>query len=222
MNESISGKRFGWVLTLLISYLFLSPFIPADSNAALGVHFLLSLTLFFTARAVQKGHPERSIALVVMGLALLLYWLGIFQLVPFSAESALLLFVVFYALLIYALTRQLLQADEVTKGVIAAALSLYLIIGLLWGACYALLNEMHGKAFSGTLIEQADTSHLHIFNYFSMVTLTTLGYGDITPQIPEAASLCQLEAIVGQFFTAVLVAWLVGTYRKPAPDTPQD
>ncbi|MCD6389525.1 MAG: two pore domain potassium channel family protein, partial [Desulfobulbaceae bacterium] len=41
-------------------------------------------------------------------------------------------------------------------------------------------------------------------------TLTTLGYGDITPQTLGAGALCQMEAIVGQFFTAVIVAWLVG------------
>ena len=55
-------------------------------------------------------------------------------------------------------------------------------------------------------------THLTTFNYFSMVTLTTLGYGDITPQTPAAGALCQMEAITGQFFTAVVVAWLVGNY----------
>jgi len=56
---------------------------------------------------------------------------------------------------------------------------------------------------------------VHVFNYFSLVTLTSLGYGDITPQSLGAASLCQMEAIIGQFYTAVLVAWLVGMYGKP-------
>ena len=45
-----------------------------------------------------------------------------------------------------------------------------------------------------------------------MVTLTTLGYGDITPQTHAAGALCQIEAITGQFFIAVVVAWLVGNY----------
>jgi uncharacterized membrane protein len=48
------------------------------------------------------------------------------------------------------------------------------------------------------------------FNYLSFVTLTTLGYGDITPKTPSAMAFCQAEAILGQFFTAVLVARLVG------------
>jgi voltage-gated potassium channel len=223
MSDAMSGNRFWWMLVLLVAYLFFSPFIPDDSKASMGVHFLLSVTLFFSAWAVQKDHHQRSLALGLMGVALLLYWLGIFKLVPFSSEGALLLFIGFYALLIYTLACQLMRSSRVTGGVIAAALCLYLIIGLLWGASYALLQDFHGgAAFSGTLIEEGGTSQLHIFNYFSMVTLTTLGYGDITPQIPGAAALCQMEAIVGQFFTAVLVARLVGMYRRPDESPPQD
>jgi amino acid transporter len=123
--------------------------------------------------------------------------------------------VLFYALLIYAFFKQLLRAQNVNAGVILVSLCLYLIIGLFWGSLYTLLQRFCGDAFSGVLLEDAGTSVLHLFNYFSIVTLTTLGYGDITPQIPAAASLCQMEAIVGQFYTAVLVAWLVGMYGKP-------
>ena len=92
---------------------------------------------------------------------------------------------------------------------------LYLVIGLFWGTLYTWLEVLSPGAFSGALLENPGTSELHLFNYFSLVTLTSLGYGDITPQIPGAASLCQMQAILGQFFTAVLVAWLVGMYGKP-------
>jgi len=89
---------------------------------------------------------------------------------------------------------------------------LYLIIGLFWGALYALLYELSPGSNSGVLLDKAQKSDsiLHVFNYFSMETLTTLGYGDIIPQTPGAASFCQMEAIIGQFFTAVIVGWLVG------------
>ena len=62
------------------------------------------------------------------------------------------------------------------------------------------------------LLENADSqlSYGQHFNYFSFVTMTTLGYGDITPQTKSAAALCQAQAIIGQFFTVVLIARLVG------------
>ena len=157
-----------------------------------------------------------------MGVALVLYWLGVFKVVPFSTEGALVLFLSFYGMLIYAFIQQLLRTTKVTVEIIAATLCLYLVIGLFWGTGYTLLAQLNEGAFSGNLLEGAATSRLHLFNYFSMVTLTTLGYGDITPQIPAAASLCQMEAIVGQFFTAVLVAWLVGTYKRPTQEPAQD
>jgi voltage-gated potassium channel len=222
MNAQISSQRYGRLLVCLLAYLFLSPFIPhSDSNiapASLLVHGLLTTMLFFAALAVRKNDNQRSIALSVMGVALVFHWLGIFDVVPYSANAGLVLFVFFYALIIYSFTKQLLQSKHVNGGVIMVTLCIYLLLGLLWGACYALLHNLSdGHAFSGVLIdpENLETSTLHIFNYFSMVTLTTLGYGDITPQLPEAASLCQMEAIVGQFYTAVLVAWLVGMYGRP-------
>lgn len=221
-DDGLSAKRFGRLLFFLLGYLFISPAIPhSDSSAsipALAVQGLLSLMLFFAACAVQQKRNQRSIALTVMGIALVVYWLSLFDIVAYSAEGSLLLFILFYAFLIYSFGRQLLSSKRVNGGVIITALCLYLIIGLLWGASYTLLNSLYNnQAFSGALLETANiqTSQLHLFNYFSMVTLTTLGYGDITPQVPEAASLCQMEAIVGQFYTAVLVAWLVGMYGKP-------
>jgi len=212
-----SGKRFGRVLIFLILYLFVSPFFPSGSKASYVVHFLLSVTLFLAAYAVQRNGKERSIAMGLMALTLVLYWVRILDFHPSSRAGALILFTFFYLLLIYSLVRQLLNASHVTSGVLSGTMCLYLILGLLWGSLYALLEEVSPGAFSGALLEEPGTDTLHLFNYFSLVTLTSLGYGDITPQIPGAASLCQMEAIVGQFFTAVLVAWLVGMYGKPNP-----
>ena len=222
MNAQVSSQRYGRLLFSLLAYLFLSPFIPHSSSntglSSLLIHGLLTAMLFFAALAVRKDNNQRSIALSIMGGALILHWLGVFNVLPYTPNAALVVFMIFYALLIYAFTKQLINAKHVNGGVIMATLCIYLIIGLLWGTSYTLLQSLSdGKAFSGALIdpENLETSALHIFNYFSMVTLTTLGYGDITPQLPEAASLCQMEAIVGQFYTAVLVAWLVGMYGRP-------
>ena len=222
MAKTTSDRRFGRLLAFLLAYLFLSPFIPEGATATLVVHLLLTLMLFSAAWAVQKKQGQRSIALVLVGVALVLDWLGVFKVVPFSTEGALVLFLSFYGMLIYAFIQQLLRTTKVTVEIIAATLCLYLVIGLFWGTGYTLLAQLNEGAFSGNLLEGAATSRLHLFNYFSMVTLTTLGYGDITPQIPAAASLCQMEAIVGQFFTAVLVAWLVGTYKRPTQEPAQD
>lgn len=215
IDDKKATKRFRRLLIFLLAYLFISPFLPTNTTATILIQGWLSIMLFFAANAVQKHNNQRSLALGVMAVSLILHWLGIFEVLPYSATGAMVLFIIFYSFLIVAFTKQLLLSKQVSGGVIMASLCLYLVIGLLWGSAYALIAVLHEGAFSGALLENAATSEIHLYNYFSMVTLTTLGYGDITPQIPEAASLCQMEAIVGQFYTAVLVAWLVGMYGKP-------
>ncbi|NWK55834.1 Ion channel protein [Verrucomicrobiaceae bacterium N1E253] len=216
MKGRKSEKQFTRLLAFLLAYLFLTPFIPQNSWTTVIVQIWLSVTLLFAASVAQNKKKHRTLIVVLVLVAVCLHWLGIYEVLPFSGEGALFLFVVFYALLIHAFGKRLIRARHVTGEVIMVALCIYLVIGLLWGAGYALMDALSGgTAFGGTLLENVQTSKLHLYNYFSMVTLTTLGYGDITPQIPEAASLCQMEAIIGQFFTAVLVAWLVGMYGKP-------
>ena len=209
-------RRFRRLLICLLAYLFFTPFIPQDFNgASLVIQGMLSITLLYAALAVQKSQNQRTIALFLMFISLTFHWLGVFKLVPYSANAALLLFIIFYALLIYEFGKQLSVAKRIDGAIIMSSLCLYLVIGLMWGSAYSLLQNINGSAFSGKLLEAPGTSNLHIFNYFSIVTQTTLGYGDITPQTPRAAALCQMQAIIGQFYTAVLVAWLVSTYEKP-------
>jgi hypothetical protein len=207
-------KGFARLLIALLIYIVVSPFIPQGSPAAVGVHMWLTLVLFFAALTAQKG-AQRPVALIWLGPALVLYWLGIYNVVEFSRELALVFFVGFYFLVLVSFVKQLVAAKTVNGEVIAGSLCTYLLIGLLWGAAYNLAYAIDPNAYAGALLENADSSRMHIFNYFSMVTLTSLGYGDITPQTLGASSLCQLEAIIGQFYTAVLVAWLVGMYGKP-------
>ena len=98
---------------------------------------------------------------------------------------------------------------------ISATQCLYLIIGLLWGAIYTLLETVVPGGFSGGTLEQANSSShlLQSFTYFSFITLTTLGYGDITPQpMGAGGGLCQAEAIVGQFYPPLVLFSLVVIY----------
>lgn len=91
------------------------------------------------------------------------------------------------------------------------AACIYLLSGSLWGIVYFLLSAIFPASFAGvggeTLSEQ-----LNQFIYHSFVTLTTLGYGDITPVAPVARTLCYLEAALGQMYLTVLVAALVGIH----------
>ena len=204
------GYGFRNLLFFLLIYIVGSPFLDPYPYLDIFAHLLLSITLFAALYTLQKYQQHRSYAMALLLVLLILYWLGIYDVIAFSRLGSYLLFVIYFGLLIYSYIIHLARFQKVTINILYAALCLYLIIGLFWGALYTLLYEVSPGAYSGALLDKAQGNILHEFNYFSMVTLTTLGYGDITPQTPGAGSLCQMEAIVGQFFTAVIVGWLVG------------
>ncbi len=99
-----------------------------------------------------------------------------------------------------------MKANEITSHLVFASASAYLLLGILWSFVYGIIHAFQANAFSEVVVEP------YTLVYFSLVTLTTLGYGDITPITQEARSLAVLEAIVGQLYLAVIVARLVGIY----------
>ena len=86
------------------------------------------------------------------------------------------------------------------------AIVLYLLLGLIWGVVYAVLGAHSPGAFAG---HAGADGTLTDWVYFSFVTLTTVGYGDITPVATSARSLAMLEALTGQLYPAIIIARLV-------------
>ncbi|WP_136798489.1 MULTISPECIES: potassium channel family protein [Desulfosediminicola] len=211
-EEAINTSSFRNLLGFLLIYLFGSPFLTPYPSLAIFAHLMLSAILFFSIYSVAKYKHHRSIAIALLPVVLVLYWLGIFEFIRLSKHGAYVMQIAYFGLLIWSYAGQLRKTERVTLGVLYATLCFYLIMGMLWGSAYTLMYLLSPDSFSGALLEQTSGNHLIVFNYFSMVTLTTLGYGDITPQTPGAGALCQMEAIFGQYFIAVIIAWLVGNY----------
>jgi len=108
----------------------------------------------------------------------------------------------------------IVRVPIVDKDVMFAAISLFILIGIAWGALYAMVELLHpGSYHLGTPMPLAEGNfEWYHFLYFSFVTIATLGYGDITPLTPQAQSLVILEAMTGLFYIALLVSRLVGVY----------
>ncbi|MES0827968.1 potassium channel family protein [Ruegeria sp. SCP11] len=107
------------------------------------------------------------------------------------------------------------ETGTVTWRVVLNALSVYLLIGLAFGAVYNLLG-MAGEVYEAGFGFSQNDPDLRGFatTYFSFVTLTTLGYGDITPDNARIASAAVVQALIGQFYLAVVVARLVSLFAK--------
>jgi voltage-gated potassium channel len=107
--------------------------------------------------------------------------------------------------------KQIAITNTMSGNRIIGAICVYLLLGVVWSECYALLEFLIPHSFSG-LTETAAATWNPDWIYYSFVTLTTLGYGDILPLTSLARSLAFMEAVVGQFYVAILVAGLVSAY----------
>ena len=111
------------------------------------------------------------------------------------------------------LFRFLLKARRVDSDVLCAAISNYLMIGVFWAQGYRLLEALVPGSFSfSPLIDGATSMDQFTPFYFSIVTLCSLGYGDITPISAAARMVAVLEAMAGTFYMAILIARLVAIY----------
>ena len=118
---------------------------------------------------------------------------------------------VFLSLAIFNTMRQVAVGTEINPNRIVGAICVYLLLGVLWSAIYMAIEFFQPGSFRG-LTEVASPVWNPDWIYFSFVTITTLGYGDITPVTQTARSFAFAEAVVGQFYIAVLVAGLVSAY----------
>lgn len=107
------------------------------------------------------------------------------------------------------LLKFIFNQKSVTQEVIYAAMIVYLLLAIMWSFAYSMLEFFYPDSFSsaGGAVET-----FYHFLYFSYVTITTLGYGDVLPLTPKASSLAILEAVTGQMYLVVAVAWLVGMH----------
>ena len=109
----------------------------------------------------------------------------------------------------YLAARQVLFTGMIDGNKIIGSKCINLLLGLIWSTLYLLVLEVNPDAFNG-LGYASWYQNFPVVTYYSFVTLTTLGYGDISPLFPLARFLVFMEAIVGVFYMAILVASLIG------------
>lgn len=119
------------------------------------------------------------------------------------------LILAFFIWTTYLAARQVLFTGMIDGNKIIGSICIYLLLGLIWTTLYLLVLEVSPNAFNG-LAHASWYQNFPVVTYYSFVTLTTLGYGDISPLAPLARFLVFMEAVVGVFYMAILVASLIG------------
>ncbi|MFQ5936543.1 MAG: potassium channel family protein [Acidiferrobacterales bacterium] len=115
----------------------------------------------------------------------------------------------FFVLTAWLAARQVLFTGSVDVNKVVGAVCIFLLLGMIWATLYLMVAQAAPGSFNGLDSVKWHENFPHLA-YFSFVSLTTLGYGDITPALPVPRFLAYLEAVTGQLYIAIVIASLVG------------
>ncbi|MAB73257.1 MAG: hypothetical protein CMJ54_12215 [Planctomycetaceae bacterium] len=213
------GGRYIWIMSGLFLMLIIGPLVGrfeiVSSHIYIG-DLVIGLLLVAAARAFTADRTHFTICLWLGSIAIVAGIAG--RYLPAGAQStmvtiALVLDTLFLLYLILLICADVFSTLDVDADTICGSISVYLLISGVFASIYTILVTLDASAF---LIPgpPADPDYSlgpdRLMTYFSLITITTVGYGDVTPQSEFARSLSNLEALIGQVFLTVLVARLVG------------
>ena len=133
------------------------------------------------------------------------------------------LFLLLLAYITWSELRAVLRQKEITPEVISMSISTYLLLGLTCGMLYIVLYDLQPNSFSfGAVAPASQQQAIPVLIYFSLTTLSTIGFGDITPITLQARYMAVAEGITGQFYLAILVARLVGIQMSQPTSKPSE
>ena len=208
MKRGIFKARLQFLLIAIVGLIVIYPLIPS----VLVLNIMLTLVLSTALYAIGEGQRIRKIAVLLGFSFFIALWLRQFGIDHIAwAVLSPTLGALFLGYVTYALLRHVIQTDQVDAEMIYGAVACYLLLGLTWTMLYIAIETLQPGSFAlaGT---NEDAQLWDDLLYYSFVTLTTLGYGDVLPLSPRVRSLAILEAITGIFYVAILVARLVSLH----------
>lgn len=210
---AIPKPKWWMTLVVLLLQLLLNPCWHSEVKSSTDLLFvgINCIVVLFLLAYLSQLRPSRWAAGWLLGIPLIiLYWIPNTPLIM----NAIYLLTFFLYLYVAAIAiPALLRLQKVDIEQVAASLSIYLLIGMAWAIAYYFVNKIHPNSFAidhGELLPSS--GELSSFIYFSFVTLTTLGYGDIVPTSCIARSFAILEAVCGITCLSFVVARLIGLH----------
>jgi len=208
LREIYFSRRFFILAVSLLAFILVTPLVQGFVGIQILWNIFLTGILLSGVHAVSEN-KWRVYTASLLALPMLLHlWSAYF--VETNLHVVIvgsLCGVLFFAYMIVNILVFIYRQDKVTRDLIAGAIVVYLLMAIMWTFIYRVVETVHPGSFT---IPTADIHERMRFIYFSLVTITTLGYGDVVPKTSLATSLATLEAVVGQLYLVTTVAWLVG------------
>jgi voltage-gated potassium channel len=212
-GHNMQQNNFSYLLVALLIFIIVVPvtrdldLISQTVSRILGITSLLVVGVWSLRRAGWLF----SAGMLVVIAGIILNSLAVARADAALHMFSMLALFVFLALATFNTLRQVAVGNDIGANRIIGAICIYLLLGVMWSIAYGVIEYSQPGSFRG-LTDAASPAWNTDWLYYSFVTLTTLGYGDVTPLTETARAFSFAEAIVGQFYIAVLVAGLVSAY----------
>ena len=234
LHRHLAPRRHTALLAAIVALFMIRPLIGDRAISSAVFSIVLLVTLLFALYAIQVDDllGERATLLAqrkrrsIIGWALAVPAIAerlaiIYAPSPAVYLAGTTLWLLLFIFVTWHLLRGVLRQKEITSETISMSISVYLLLGFTWGLFYIVLHHVQPLAFSlgSSATPPGPSSEQQAFPvliYFSLTTLATIGYGDITPVTLQARYAAVAEGIMGQFYMAILVARLVGMQMSQA------
>lgn len=206
------------LFVVLLGFFILLPFLNNSKLSGILLTSFFSLVLFLAV--LTAGEKKRYFKIAIyLGIVTLVtvWWDSPHTKSGYSLVISKMLFCIFFIFICYILLRRIFHSKKINENAIFGVACVYILLGIIWTMIYILINYFQPGSFQfqngAEFINNVD-SHEQFVNlfYFSFVTITTLGYGDVIPIGKIAKMISVLEAVIGQLFIAISVARIVGLY----------
>lgn len=211
--QMLHKKNFSWLLLALLVFLVVIP-IAKDLGFISGQVARVVMFPWLLAFGVWSLKGFGKFYYAGIGLAMVGVILGVLSAISPGNDYAMPAFATalgFTIVAVWCIGHHVVIGDEVSGNRLVGAISLYLLLGVVWAITYALVEMLNPGSFVG-FSESLNRGWSNEWLYFSFVTMTTLGYGDLAPISATARTIAYLQAVFGQFYIAILVAGLVSAY----------
>ncbi len=211
-------NNFIYFTLALIALLLVSAVVDSvpGSGDLMLVEGIIIITEIVAFTSLNFGPRWRRFVATMFVLVILANSLSRFTEWTLASLFALAVLLVFFVGVAWSAAKRVLLPDTVTGNTVVGALAIYLLLGLIWAVLYLMTLEFFPQAFNG-IEYQHWSDNMSDAIYYSYITMTSVGYGEITPAVTLSRTLAYMQSVTGTFYLAVVVATLVGARVRRSP-----
>ena len=221
--DSLIG-RYAPILVGVLLLFLLEPLLGERGTTSGWMNVLVLLLVVVSLRALWTSRVLLGVVGIMGSVLVVMSVLESFELMFDAVPISDLVGATFLLVTSYGILYDIFNRDEITADTVYGASAVYMLLGLAFARLYLALLKWAPDSFAASelLLSQVDQlgwKASGLIHYYSLVTLTTIGYGDVTPVAPLARNLAAIEGIIGQLFIASVVARLVSLYSREPKET---